>query len=119
MLSSSAAQHQSEPKPRLFTLVTVPLAAKYTGLLAPLKYRSPIAISFGGSTTPKAEDLREAIAVSSWTGYARAHRAMRQHWSQLVWFRWLYVVFSRYMWVNEWVELYPASVARTASEAGP
>jgi N-acetylglucosaminylphosphatidylinositol deacetylase len=22
-----------------------------------------------------------------------------------VWFRWLYVSFSRYMWVNEWLEV--------------
>ena len=50
-----------------------------------------------------------ALAVSGAEGYARAHRAMRQHWSQLVWFRWLYVAFSRYMWVNEWVEVGPPS----------
>jgi len=37
--------------------------------------------------------------------YLTALRAMRQHWSQLVWFRWLYVLFSKYMWVNEWVEV--------------
>jgi N-acetylglucosaminylphosphatidylinositol deacetylase len=30
---------------------------------------------------------------------------MRRHWSQLVWFRWLYVLFSRYMWVNDLVEV--------------
>lgn len=30
---------------------------------------------------------------------------MWQHWSQLVWFRWFYVFFSRYMWVNEWAEI--------------
>jgi N-acetylglucosaminylphosphatidylinositol deacetylase len=39
------------------------------------------------------------------SGYFTALRAMREHWSQLVWFRWLYVSFSRYMWVNEWVEI--------------
>ncbi|XP_018321632.1 N-acetylglucosaminyl-phosphatidylinositol de-N-acetylase [Agrilus planipennis] len=28
------------------------------------------------------------------------HRAMKQHKSQLIWFRWLYIYFSRYMLIN-------------------
>ena len=32
-------------------------------------------------------------------------KAMMMHKSQLVWFRWLYIVFSRYMYVNTLVEM--------------
>lgn len=33
--------------------------------------------------------------------YLLTLKAMRQHKSQLVWFRWLYVGWSKYMWVGE------------------
>ncbi|EEB97029.1 hypothetical protein MPER_03735, partial [Moniliophthora perniciosa FA553] len=45
------------------------------------------------------------VFVAGIDDYLTALRAMKQHWSQLVWFRWLNVMFSRYMWVNEWVEI--------------
>ncbi|EJC97674.1 LmbE-like protein [Fomitiporia mediterranea MF3/22] len=45
------------------------------------------------------------LFVSGWKEYMTALRAMRMHRSQLVWFRWLYVAFSRYMWVNELNEI--------------
>jgi N-acetylglucosaminylphosphatidylinositol deacetylase len=47
----------------------------------------------------------EPIFVAGIPEYLRALQAMRMHKSQLVWFRWLYVTFSRYMWVNEWLEV--------------
>ena len=43
--------------------------------------------------------------ISGWAEYKTAVRAMLRHKSQMVWFRWLYVAFSRYMWVNEWFEV--------------
>ena len=43
--------------------------------------------------------------VATWERYFTTLRAMRQHESQLVWFRYLYVSFSRYMWTNEWEEI--------------
>jgi N-acetylglucosaminylphosphatidylinositol deacetylase len=48
---------------------------------------------------------RMPVFVAGTRAYLHAVRAMREHRSQLVWFRWLYVLFSRYMWVNEWVEI--------------
>jgi N-acetylglucosaminylphosphatidylinositol deacetylase len=45
------------------------------------------------------------VFVAGIYDYLTALRAMREHWSQLVWFRWLNVLFSRYMWVNEWAEV--------------
>jgi len=41
-----------------------------------------------------------ALFLSGWREYLQALRAMRKHDSQLVWFRWLYVSFSQYIWVN-------------------
>ncbi|KAI9481574.1 MAG: phosphatidylinositol glycan [Benjaminiella poitrasii] len=39
--------------------------------------------------------------ISPPLAYLLTHKAMRQHESQLVWFRWLYVSFSRYMFIND------------------
>ena len=35
-----------------------------------------------------------------WTESRRVTRAMKQHKSQMVWFRYLYIMFSRYMVIN-------------------
>ncbi|THH11441.1 hypothetical protein EW145_g671 [Phellinidium pouzarii] len=56
-------------------------------------------------TDCSATDAEKLVFVSGWAEYSRALLAMRQHSSQLVWFRWLYVTFSRYMWVNSWDEI--------------
>ena len=34
------------------------------------------------------------------------HRAMFEHRSQLVWFRYLYLLFSRYIWINNFKEIF-------------
>jgi len=90
-LISSHNDSLSSP-PQLFTLVSVPLVAKYNSILSPLLAKG--AVHFY-SQTP--------VFVSGMHEYWRAVLAMRQHKSQLVWFRYLYVLFSRYMWVNEWI----------------
>jgi len=113
----------SSDPPRLFTLLTVPLAAKYVSVLAP-----PIgkAVIYGFLVTQKLEFLVMNILakfhpelaaskthgtqswsffISGYWEYLRALQAMQAHESQLVWFRWLYVAFSQYMWVNAWIEM--------------
>ncbi|KAI0739100.1 putative deacetylase LmbE-like domain-containing protein, partial [Daedaleopsis nitida] len=110
-LLSSLPTGSQKPRPRLFTLVTVPLHEKYMGLISPLLSKASIAFPARPDTT----EASQATVVSSWAGYLQAHRAMREHRSQLVWFRWLYVSFSRYMWVNEWVEVMPSSDAQVAA----
>ncbi|KAJ8516770.1 hypothetical protein ONZ45_g5957 [Pleurotus djamor] len=82
--------------PRVFTLVSTPLLRKYIG---------PVDAVFTKMITSK----DSMTFVSHWRDYFRAISAMRAHQSQLVWFRYLYVSFSRYMWVNEWKELEVAS----------
>ncbi|KAH9847425.1 N-acetylglucosaminylphosphatidylinositoldeacety la se [Lenzites betulinus] len=90
--------------PRVFSLITVPLYAKYLGPVAPIVAK--VSVTLGSrSANPDAMVGTTPVAISSWAGYARALQAMMQHRSQLVWFRWLYVSFSRYMWVNKWVEV--------------
>jgi N-acetylglucosaminylphosphatidylinositol deacetylase len=114
-----------QPTPRLYTLITVPLYAKYTTILAPLLAKFDLVLSrvigylinFAGKEAtlstglplarhdPKLSARGMPVFVSGIPEYLRALSAMRMHQSQLVWFRWLYVSFSRYMWVNEWLEV--------------
>lgn len=128
--SASSSSHSStviSPRPRLFTLITRPLLLKYIGILAPLLAKFDVLASHRIDLIylqflnvighvgihfdifrPKElqdHDTGASVFVSGAAEYATALRAMRAHESQLVWFRWLYVAFSRYMWVNEWVEM--------------
>ncbi|XP_014682001.1 PREDICTED: N-acetylglucosaminyl-phosphatidylinositol de-N-acetylase-like [Priapulus caudatus] len=57
--------------------------------------------------------LSPYTVISTPTGYITALRAMVQHWSQLVWFRMLYVAFSRYMMVNTLVPLDATEICNT------
>jgi len=97
---SKMAQSMPSPRPRIFNLVSISIAYKYRGVLDAISSRIK---SWACGIIPTftcgqtfASDIR---------GYWLAVQAMLQHKSQLVWFRWLYVAFSRYMWVNDWVEV--------------
>ncbi|KAF7303783.1 hypothetical protein MIND_00607900 [Mycena indigotica] len=109
---------------RFFTLKTTPLLVKYTGILGPTITKFDLGANalfndFEAWATrgllTMGVDLslfatRELppqmpVFVSGLKEYWTAVKAMRKHSSQLVWFRWLYIVFSRYMWVNEWEEV--------------
>lgn len=69
---------------RLFTLDSVNVCRKYTFLF----------------------DLLVSMTVAnywcilSWADFRRVQRAMCAHRSQMVWFRRLYIIFSRYMVIN-------------------
>lgn len=76
------------PNIKLYRLVSIPLVRKYIGILDLLL---PI------------RNTDETTFISPPFAYLTTHKAMRQHKSQLVWFRWLYVTFSRYMFVNDLV----------------
>jgi N-acetylglucosaminylphosphatidylinositol deacetylase len=109
---------------RLFTLITTPLPFKYGGILAPCMAKfdlyagdlfhlleeqlTRVLLVLDVSISPASNKPRPEtmpVFVSGLKEYWAAVQAMRAHPSQLVWFRWLYVVFSRYMWVNEWNEI--------------
>jgi N-acetylglucosaminylphosphatidylinositol deacetylase len=68
---------------KLFKLESISLIRKYIGIMdlfVPSQHTQLISPPFA---------------------YLLTHKAMRQHSSQLVWFRWLYVTFSRYMFIND------------------
>ncbi|KAJ7220526.1 LmbE-like protein [Mycena pura] len=110
---------------RLFTLITAPPPIKYTGILAPCQAKLDLhlsdllhfledqlarllaALKVSITAAPKTHAPPEVLPVflSGIKQYWAAVQAMREHTSQLVWFRWLYILFSRYMWVNEWMEV--------------
>ncbi|CAH0713708.1 unnamed protein product, partial [Brenthis ino] len=68
----------------VYTLDSVNILRKYLGFL-------DLPLSFVLSS--KRYFLR-------WTESRRVTRAMKQHKSQMVWFRYLYIMFSRYMIIN-------------------
>lgn len=118
--------HPTIPPPRLFTLITVPVVTKYTGIIAPILAKFDLyklrlfyhielllvnlflELELGlpfPPDDPTSNQESMPVFVSGVSEYVLAIKAMREHASQLVWFRYLYVTFSRYMWVNEWVEV--------------
>ncbi|KAI8990787.1 hypothetical protein BDF20DRAFT_996795 [Mycotypha africana] len=67
-------------------------------LLVARKYIGVFDLMIPNVNRNKSNDLR---LISPPLAYLLTHKAMRQHKTQLVWFRWLYVTFSRYMFVND------------------
>ena len=93
----------SDP-PKAYALISLPTLAKYFGVVAPLLAKLDIAFAHAVSSFGyPSSDI--PVFVAGAEDYLTAARALRQHKSQMIWFRWLYLVFSRYMWVNEWVEI--------------
>lgn len=101
----------TEIAPRVFGLVTLPVLPKYLGIGSVLLTRFKI---FLGSSlsylVPVGISQQMAVFTSGPKEYLTATRALREHNSQMLWFRYLYMLFSRYMWVNEWVEIIPTTL---------
>ncbi|CDZ97826.1 Oxidation resistance protein [Phaffia rhodozyma] len=96
----------------VYHLSTLPIAVKYFSFLPSLSLALPNRlIHFFKVLTqaiPEGEDVyrpvpgqkpmeRVDVAVSK-DGFFKGVEAMREHSSQMVWFRWLYLAGSRYMW---------------------
>ncbi|WVQ96991.1 hypothetical protein IAU59_004100 [Kwoniella sp. CBS 9459] len=120
---SRAIPHLHNP-PRVIQLRSPATLPKFTGPLYPiyLHLKSELSAllahlnSLGHSTDPQAEaDERKAkgrssisttyVVTSGPAQWLQSVQAMMYHRSQLVWFRWLYLAFSRLMWFNELVEV--------------
>ncbi|KAG5462398.1 MAG: putative deacetylase LmbE-like domain-containing protein [Olpidium bornovanus] len=92
-----------------YTLKTVPLLRKYISVLdlafcasAAELLRLPAQHTIPRLSRTKATPRPEVLLfVSKPAGYTRAVDAMKKHKTQWVWFRMLYVMFSRYMVFNE------------------
>lgn len=95
-------------RPRLLTLKTVPKYIKFTGpvFVLSLKLRHLLTtITSPLFSTPSYIKNPGVVFTSDVKGYKTALQAMQQHESQLVWFRWLYVAASKYMWSVTLVEV--------------
>ena len=77
----------------VYALVSVPLYRKYVGLFDLLL---TIILSLF-STNP--------IYISNFNQALLGYKSMLCHRSQLVWFRYLYLLSSRYMWINEFIKI--------------
>lgn len=85
------------PITMLMTEALMPLLSQWTGV------GGAAALVGGQNSATNRINLRplELLFVSSPKAIAQAKGAMEKHESQMVWFRKLYVLFSRYMSVNE------------------
>lgn len=101
---SALLSEQAESHLRVFSLITVGVIPKYAGVLAVVAHRAKDGLCFLFNQSSFL-GCNRVVVVSGVREYANALSAMLQHRSQLVWFRWLYVSFSRYLWVNEWVDV--------------
>ncbi|WVQ85689.1 hypothetical protein IAT38_007855 [Cryptococcus sp. DSM 104549] len=102
----------SSPSLRVLTLLSPDTLLKFTGPLYILYLHLRSALSSFPAFEPLLALLEDGesrgerhVVVSDFRQYSTAVNAMRKHGSQLVWFRWLYLAFSRLMWVNELVEV--------------
>ena len=77
------------PNVRVYALCTVNLFRKYSSLLA----------------VPMSFLLCPTVYLASPRDWTRLHRAMAAHASQYVWFRKLYMLFSRYALINTYDQL--------------
>jgi len=96
--------------PKVYTLITVSLLPKYTGVFGAVFARFSLWLKIIVRGLPGVKLFASdwgttPIFISGAEQYLRGLHAMGHHWSQMVWFRWLNVFFSRYMWVNEWKEV--------------
>ncbi|KAF9192152.1 hypothetical protein BGZ51_006126 [Haplosporangium sp. Z 767] len=85
------------PFTMVMTEALMPLVSQITGL------GSTAALIGGQNSATNRTNLRpsELLFVSSPSAIVQAKGAMEKHESQMVWFRKLYVIFSRYMSINE------------------
>ena len=82
------------------------------GILAPVLIKLKIGVSraldilISGTNGSNAVFPIRPVFVAGIKEYRQTVVAALRHQSQRVWFRWLYMVFSQYMWVNEWERIH-------------
>ncbi|KAH8426860.1 PIG-L family deacetylase [Aspergillus melleus] len=98
-----------EPGIAVYALQTKSLIRKYSGLIDLI----PTCIPFTGriiaalfTSFPRQDPATDiygdhVLLVSPWGRYFQGRRTFREHWSQYSWDRGIYLVASRYMWVND------------------
>ncbi|PHH60255.1 hypothetical protein CDD81_1914 [Ophiocordyceps australis] len=101
-----AATAQSNCRVDVYTLSSVAIARKYASVVDGLvTLLPPLLRRHGSVATPSLSPQpypQRLLFANSFTALPTAWRAMTQaHKSQMLWFRWLWILFSRYMLVNE------------------
>jgi len=97
-----------------YSLTSKSVVTKYIGILAPILVKLKMAFlrilqfTVRGTENGSSDLPVRRIIVAGIGGYYRAVLATLQHRSQLAWFRWLYMIFSQYLWVNEWERIHAA-----------
>lgn len=86
----------------LYTLATVNVARKFTGMGDALVTLATAATSIRSASKDHPPSLVFMNQLTGEGGVGTAWSAMiSAHKSQMVWFRWLYIAFSRYMLMND------------------
>lgn len=88
--------------PSVFTKFTgglFPSAHIFGGIIMNACERVKATIGLSG----KMRETTSIVIVGSVWNWLTGWKAMLEHKTQLVWFRWLYLAFSRLMWMNELV----------------
>lgn len=104
--------------PKVWLLETTPLVRKYLGPLEVLlslvlsALARCVVVVMGGGGGGRRGETRVSLNSRPWVAYS----AMLAHASQFVWYRRLFILFSRYTYVNTLVALGP-SEHRTAGGA--
>ena len=102
-----------------YSLKSKPIIVKYTGILAPMLIKLKILSSRAlgilvyGTKDSNSVFFVRPVFVAGINEYRRTVIAALRHQSQRVWFRWLYLVFSQYMWVDEWERIHAIADSRT------
>jgi N-acetylglucosaminylphosphatidylinositol deacetylase len=79
------------------------------GILAPVLIKLKVVFSRAVDKLINAtngSDSVRPVYVAGKKEYRQIAIAALRHQSQRVWFRWLYMAFSQYMWVNEWERIH-------------
>ncbi|CEH13256.1 N-acetylglucosaminyl phosphatidylinositol de-N-acetylase [Ceraceosorus bombacis] len=97
------SQSSSHPSPRILALQTLPLSTKFLSLFGSLWQHQTLRCAIPHLASAKQRDSTPVRALlplygQGGTNYLTALRAMRDHASQLVWFRYLYILLSGHMW---------------------
>ncbi|VDL75701.1 unnamed protein product [Nippostrongylus brasiliensis] len=85
---------------QIFVLDSVSLLRKYTGI-----FDAPLSVA----RSPFQYFARGRDVAAAW-------RAMRRHRSQFVWFRFLYMIFSRYIYINTFRRIAPINKVPVAKK---
>jgi N-acetylglucosaminylphosphatidylinositol deacetylase len=101
-----------------YSLKSKPIITKFMGILAPVLIKLKVVFSralniFVNGTNGTNSVFPRPVFVAGIKEYRRTVIAALRHQSQRVWFRWLYMAFSQYMWVNEWERIHAIADGRT------